>query len=681
MDGEVLSEGAVAAQVSGLYERDAVPGERGKEELRLDVDARYPQLMASGVIRRPPAVTLEWVAKLTETAPDTWAGPIVFERSPDATFPWTRAQITVTRSEDADQQTARLRLTRPGGQPRNSTLTYRSSHFRPLNLEFDWERGEATTLSYDTGSHPNRPASLPIETLTLQQVFERAGFGVSTTAGGAVPRRGAGADNLWSDQEMHDAMQDYWSHFSPQAAWAIWVFFASLHEPLDGPPEDLGGIMFDTIGSIQRQGTAVFTDSFISVPPPGDPNPTAAVKRMLFWTTCHEMGHCFNLSHSWDKTAGRTWMPLRDEPEVRGFMNYPFVVRGGERAFFRTFKYRFSAQELQFMRHAPRRFVRPGDAAWFDHHAFEAADDATDPGLMLEVRVNREPAHFEFLEPILVELKLTNVSGDPQVVDDRLLRHSGALTAIVKHDRRGAREVVPFAQHCWKPRRTVIEPGGAMYAPLLIATGQNGWDLSDPGNYTVQLALHHDGLDLVSNALRLRVAPPRSYEEEAIAGDFFTDDVGRAISFTGSAALTGANDTLRETVERLPDRRVALHARLALGNVAARDYKRLQVGGDRERLAITTEPAEEDGYRLIDEALLERPQEAAESFGHLGYRGAVERYSDLLVRHDATDRASGALGTLRDTLAARSVGGRPVLPDALRDIEQRKQTLGEEGAA
>src|SRR5262245_51170986 len=97
MDGEVLTEGAVAAQVSGLYERDAVPGEGGKEELRLDVDAHYPQLMASGVIRRPPAVTLEWAATLTETATDTWAGPVVFERSPDASFPWTRAQITVTR--------------------------------------------------------------------------------------------------------------------------------------------------------------------------------------------------------------------------------------------------------------------------------------------------------------------------------------------------------------------------------------------------------------------------------------------------------------------------------------------------------------------------------------------------------------------------------------------------------
>jgi hypothetical protein len=220
-----------------------------------------------------------------------------------------------------------------------------------------------------------------------------------------------------------------------------------------------------------------------------------------------------------------------------------------------------------------------------------------------------------------------------------------------------------------------------MYAPMLISTGQNGWDLSEPGNYTVQATVHHQGLDIVSNALRLQVAPPRSYEEQAVAGDFFTDDVGRAISFTGSATLTGANDTLRETVERLPDRRVALHARLALGNVAARDYKRLRVdeqAGDG-RLAITTEPADEEGFRLIDSALIEDPQAAAESFGHLGYRGAVERYSDLLVRHDERDRAAGALDTLRDALAARSVGGRPVLPAALEDIEARREALGDDG--
>jgi hypothetical protein len=659
--------------VSGLYERDAVPGVRGREELRLDVDGRYPQMMASGVMRKPPAIKREWVATLTASGVDQWSGPIVFERSPGAQFPWLSAEVTITRDQDSDEPLARLRLIRADGSARVSTLGYRSPRFHPVDLEFDWERGEATTLELDTCDHPNRPGSLPCETLTVGQVFERAGFDVTTTAGGVVPKLRSGADRLWSDQEMHDAMQEYWTHSGGPAKWAIWVFFASLHEPFDGPPEDLGGIMFDTIGVKQRHGTAIFTDSFIASPPPNDPDPAAAVKRMLFWTTVHEMGHCFNLAHSWDKTFGRTWMPLRDEPEARTFMNYPFAVRGGQRAFFRDFKYRFSGQELRFMRHAPARFVKPGAAPWFDHHGFEAADDELDPGLVLSVRVNRERDVFEFMEPILVELKLENVSGEPQIVDDRLLRHAGSIRAVVKHDRREAREVVPYAQHCWKPRKVVLAPGESLYAPLLISAGQNGWDLADPGNYTVQVAVHHGGFDLVSNALRLRVSPPRSRDEEDVAGAFFTDEVGRTIAFTGSEFLEGANETLREVVDRLPDRRVALHANLALGNVEARDYKRLQL--HRGRLELTARKRKPEGHERIKAALIERADEAAESFGHIGYRGAVERFSDLLVRQREGDEAVAALDTLHETLAGRTVRGREVRPEALAEIEERREAI------
>ena len=87
------------------------------------------------------------------------------------------------------------------------------------------------------------------------------------------------------------------------------------------------------------------------------------------------MGHSFNLAHSWQKSLsapfGSPWIPLMDEPEARSFMNYPYGVVGGEAAFYADFEYRFTDQELLFMRHAPERFVRMGDAAWFDHHGFE----------------------------------------------------------------------------------------------------------------------------------------------------------------------------------------------------------------------------------------------------------------------------------------------------------------------
>jgi hypothetical protein len=138
--------------------------------------------------------------------------------------------------------------------------------------------------------------------------------------------------------------------------------------------------MFDDIGPNHRQGTAIFTDSFIQDVPAGDPNPAAWRQRMVFWTVVHEMGHAFNLAHSWQKAlgfplvTGNPWIPLTNQPEARSFMNYPFNVSGGESAFFSDFRLRFSDEELIFMRHAPRRFVQVGNSDWFVNHAFEAPD-------------------------------------------------------------------------------------------------------------------------------------------------------------------------------------------------------------------------------------------------------------------------------------------------------------------
>lgn len=79
-------------------------------------------------------------------------------------------------------------------------------------------------------------------------------------------------------------------------------------------------------------------------------------------------------------------------------------------AFFAAFEYGFSPDELLFMRHAPERLVEMGAEPWFSNHgfereAFEQLRAAANGLLELQVRVHREP-RFEFLEPVVVELRL-----------------------------------------------------------------------------------------------------------------------------------------------------------------------------------------------------------------------------------------------------------------------------------
>lgn len=417
------------------------------EELRLDVDGRYPQMTASGIASIGLSGRVAWIASLTPAAGGGWSGSIWFKDGATSLFGYTHISVTVQRpSIFVSPVTATVQFS--GGGPAYMRIyQYASRYFHTLNMEFDFAAGSAVNLDFDTASHPNRPASLPHETLTIPEVFKRAGFDVSTSPGGAVPIGESGSNHAWSNQEMHDAMQAHWSQYAAQAKWAVWVFFASLHEQ----GNSLGGIMFDDIGAQQRQGTAIFNDSFIKTPPAGEPNATKAawIDRMNFWTACHETGHTFNLAHSWQKalvSGGKgPWIPMTNLPEARTFMNYPYNVAGSTPAFFANFDYRFIDQELLFMRHAPERFVEQGNALWFDHHGFEQADVSPQPALQLEIRIDKSSASYEFLEPVVLEMRLTNVSDEPQLIPENVLKSLDRVTAVVKRDGDPAKQYSPYA--------------------------------------------------------------------------------------------------------------------------------------------------------------------------------------------------------------------------------------------
>lgn len=643
------------------------------EQLRLDVDGQYPQMVVSGSVKAG-ASRVNWIAHLTATGPNSWTGPISYKEGPVASFPYTNVAILANRSIVPPLRS--VRATFSGGAPnRVRTYTFKSRSFHDVNFEIDFQAGVTPLTSINTGDHPNRPAGLPTENLTIQKVYNRAGFEVETSSGGSVPLSGAGVGSQWSNNEMHDAMQIYWSHFAAKAQWAFWSFFASQHEM----GTSLGGIMFDDIGPQQRQGTSLFLNSFIAVPPGGDPNPAAWVRRMIFWTACHEMGHAFNLAHSWQKSlvfgGHGPWVPLVNEPEARSFMNYPYNVIGGQTAFFSNFEFRFSDGELLFMRHAPERFVKQGDALWFDNHGFEEANTSPEPALKLELRANREKAEFEFMEPAVLELKLTNISSEPQLIPENILSMQDSMTVIVKRNGQPARQFLPYARYCFQRKNKVLGPGEKVYESLFPAAGREGWSIAEPGYYEVQVALHLGDEDLVSNSLTLRVAPPRGYDEEFIAQDFFSDNVGRILAFDGSRSLNKGNDVLREVADRFSDRKVAIHALVPLGTAMAKEYKLLNVercetsssvaqgGGDIKMAPANTEQANKD----LNAALGADKNAAAETLGHIDYKYYVDELSDSLIAQGERKEAAAVEDGLYNTLSARNV-----LDSVLQQIKSRR---------
>jgi hypothetical protein len=620
-----------------------------REELRLDVDGRYPQRVVSGTIRSLLNRRLHWIARLAPAGPNAWSGPILYKEGTLSLLRQTKVRVVVLGSSPSTRQ-AKVTFSGPGGTV-SRLYRFSRSTFRDVEFEYDCEQGQDAITKIHTHAHPNRPAGLPGEVLSLETVYTRAGFRVTKSGGDTfVPTSGAGSDTVWTDLEMHDAMQVHWSQFQNAPQWSLWVFWARQH--IDG--FGLGGIMFDDIGPNHRQGTAIFNQSFVTQAPPGDPNATAWVERMLFWTAAHEMGHAFNLAHSWQKSLGTPWIPLADEPEARSFMNYPFLVSGGQSAFFANFEYRFSNPELLFMRHAPAQFVQMGNADWFDHHAFEQAEATPEPDFELTVRLNRDKPQLAFLEPAVVELKLKNVSAKPQVIEPGRMRSLSAMTVIVKRKDRPARRWRPYAHYCVEPELSTLAAGESLYQPLFIGAGSDGWLIDEPGIYLVQVALQLNDQDVVSNALEVRVAPPKGYDEELLAQDLFSDSVGRILNFGGSAVLDKGNDALREATERLDAAHpAAIHARFALGNPLATAKKRIvaadtAAGNGRAALSIKGVKPQKDGRKLVESALKADMQAAARTFGHIGFRRRVERFADALPAAEGNALRKQMAATLRE---------------------------------
>ncbi|MBI1745894.1 MAG: hypothetical protein HYR55_04810 [Acidobacteria bacterium] len=656
-----------------------------KEELRLDVDGRYPLMIASGVVPLTGMQKVDWIAKLSASKPYQYTGKIWYKDPVATLFTYTEVLIDVTPNIIPSLRKAAVTFTGGGLPDRVRIFKMQSPYFHNVEFEYDHTAGITPQVTVATCAHTNHPPTLPSETLSIETVYRRAGFDATNTgAAGVVPLTIAGQnpDPRWSDQEMHDAMQVYWSRFANKAQWSMWTFFADQHEF----GYNLGGIMFDDIGANERQGCAVFYNSFIKDAPVGDSNPVAWAERMKYWTAVHEMGHCFNLAHSWQKSLPLSWIPLANEPEAYSFMNYPYKVTGGQAAFFGNFEYRFSDAELLFMRHAPARFAEPGAAAWFDHHGFQEAKINPEPKLRLDIRLNRTKPQFQFMEPIVAELKLKNVSTEPQLIDETTLTTLERVTIVMKKDGKTTRLYVPYARHCLQPKVKVLMPGESLYESVFLSAGRNGFDLAEPGYYLLQAALQLEDEEVISAPITLRVAPPLNYEAEYLAQDFFSHDVGRVLAFDGSRVLTRANDTLREIVAKLGDQMVVRHARVALAKPLVRGCKVLTLSDGVQTVLrpacqlnakIQMITAEFDKSRSeLTTALASNPNLAAETFGHIDFKYYIDRFTDALIERGERKDAVQLQDNLYQTLSVRKVADK-----VLMDIKARRDSYQEKKVA
>ncbi|WP_244470935.1 hypothetical protein [Microvirga massiliensis] len=629
--------------------------------VRVDVDRWYPQRRISVEASRLfPRTRGHAIAEVTSDQciglyRRRIEGTITYRDGDASLIPGVRLVFEARRTtKPFGYQDWTLSLIEASGKVHTYKLTYVSEYFDRVEFEIDVvENTNHVVTSYETSTHPNRPADLPAEVLDLTKTYGRAGFEVSMSPNqSTIPLADAGANGTWSDAEMHNAMVTYWSHFSNNPNWAMWVLFAAQHDT----GSSLGGIMFDDIGPNHRQGTAIFTNSFIVDAPAGDPAPAAWIERNVYWTAVHEIGHAFNLAHAWQKHLGTPWIPLMSDSESRSFMNYPYGVMGGEQAFFSNFEFRFSDDELVFMRHAPRRFVQMGNEDWFVNHGFESPPRMPGERFRLSLRTNRPSDSFRFLEPVKLELKLENVSRTAQLVDEDIIADAGNVAMLVKREGGEVKRRRPFAKYHREHRTCSLAAGKTLYASHLVAASSTGWLIDQPGFYMVQAAVEIGGEIVMSDPLRIFVGAPASAEEEKLAPDYFCEDVARVLAFRGAPELERANDVLREVTEMAPSHPAAIHAAVALSGPMLRSFKTLREQADGTRLEIASMPprVDEAAERQVP-VLLGKADKAAETIGHIDYRKVTEDLAEALAATGETEKAVNVQKSLVETLSSRGV--------------------------
>ncbi len=666
--------------------REGTGGAELSFSLHVDIDGPDPLGVVSGELAGRAGAgdsPVHFIGRVSQNNPVGAARTLVVD---DFSFAWPDSGHLIDRLE--------LSISTAGGTPSADVtfiavtsdrrhgpykVTQESPFFRHVEVEVDVEEGALPAEPYVTTTHPTRPAGVPVESLTLESAFAKAGISITRSASGSViAGAGAGTDARWSSQELHDAMESHWSSFANRAQWKMWIFLAGLADS-DG----LGGIMFDADiqepGGVDRQGTAIFTHSphfhtAAGAYPQANPPAPEAAQRELFFNLLHETGHAFNLAHSFQKRLGSPWqpppwMPMVTAPQALSWMNYPDEASpgGGYSAvwFYERFRFRFDDAENLFLRHAPSRFVEMGNETWFRSHG-RVALGTVDP--RLELVVHSRSDTLEFGEAVFIEFRLKNVSDGPVLAHRNLYPSDGFVEVAVTNPRGERRPWIPIAHNRAKVETAILAPGEAVYRELNVTMGQYGFPFKEPGPYRIEASYHNLDGGTAAAVMQLHIAPASNYDDLRAMRTLFDAGVGRVLQVGGSRVMEEANDKIDWVKNRIGATHPAGFYLDAVRAVPlAKRFKLLK--GDADEIQIAEEDPEFVQRRLTP--LVERPADAADVVGHIVYRRLVETYTDAALETKNRDDARQAQSQMLELFRQRNVV-QPVIEEIEHKVNELK---------
>lgn len=536
------------------------------------------------------------------------------------------------------------------------TSTYvcakKSRYFRDVNLEIDvcqTQNSPPIHPTYHTHAHSNRPTNLPPRNLTVEEAYKEAGINMTLDPAHTVINDTG--NPTWTDRELHDAMETYFSRYSGSyQTWNFWVLLASSYVN-----SSVAGIMFDyNIEPPDRQGSAVFkSHSWFNNLPAGVPanDLQAEALRYLIYCYVHEIGHGFNLMHSWQKQYANP--PQTNRPYSLSWMNYAWkydqLPGNSTGDFWGNFVYRFDEEELIHIRHGDRNAVIFGGEPFTEGAALGRFSD-TIGELPIELTL-RGKEQFDYLEPVIVEIKVKNLTDSTLLIAKELNPEYGATKILIERPDGTTVEFHPIM--CKLATTEVLEtpPGLSHYENVTVSFGKHGHYFKNPGRYRLQAIYQGQGDVLITSKLHeIVVNPPLTPEEEEAGSRYYTRAVGIALYLKGSDSkfLEGAMETLNDLRVKFIDRPLGAHLSVFLADNLSNPFHRIE---DGKRVLVRQQEPQE-AIKLIDEAIRQHVDNKNKTLHNITYHEAIKTKADMLRRldrkKDADDEVSALLTYLKD---------------------------------
>lgn len=561
---------------SGHYRSPSTPG--FQVELRVDIDGAHPLRIVSGDFFSMVGATVNYFGSFIVDSPTITATASSVVIRGTGRFTWSAGapvvQVTIPRRTLFQPAApATLQFFTTSGSPGASYVCGFGSHyFRSVRLETDRVSDVTTPVfsSYNTASLPSGGSG---RTLSVVGAYAEAGIQLVPTAGANVINIGeAGADVRWSDAELHASMVRHFSLWRDQPQWAVWQVVCQHHELGDG----LLGIMFDQAG-LQRQGCAVFHAGL------GGTTPERLREQLYCYV--HELGHCFNLLHSWQKSLANP--PGVNRPSAKSYMNYPWRYPGGAAAFWSAFGFAFDDPELAHLRHAFRNNIIFGGSPFATGSALSNPEIMADPisdQSGLQFHISGVHDSFALGEPVVINLKLNPSDLRGKTVHPHLHPNQSMSSIVIGKPNGQVVVYEPYIDHLMSSQTQFLPAGKVLEDSAYIGFGKGGLYFDQPGMYTIRAVYHAlDGSPVLSNVLPLRVRYPGTAENEEVANLLLGTEQGALFYLQGSDsdALRAGNDAFSLLLDKYSEHRLSDYVRMVKGVNAARTFKTISKDVDR----------------------------------------------------------------------------------------------------